>query len=257
MVYRVQESLKEKRAEAIIARRRKRQSFKMIGQALGMSENHAARLARRIAKERGRQVFLSRGGEQLYTFSESARYLRISNSAFCRLYNRVKFPCVWPRKGIRRFVRKTVLEQLREHPLISGCYKCVVCREKIPVRPGRRPKTCRNIACRKKYEAERLEDKEGLIANLSGWTKVAWRSLRKNRPEKNDAWVKLAEAMRISGLTMKQVFRLARFGLISRRPIKKGGVPGLTSYSLYFLSEMRVIRKVMGRLRRRKIFFAP
>lgn len=252
MVYWVPEVLKKKREKEIIRRRRKRQSFSQIGKALKMSDVNVARLAKQIVEERGQEIFQPKDGKELFNFSEAARHLGISVGAFHRLYRAGKVVCKRSCQKGRLFVSKSEIERLLDCPQVSGVYKCPYCQKELPVGTGNQRKTCGKALCKKKHGAAKfaraLKNKKKYVERLKGWKKAAMRAIQKRRPSENEVWIKMAEAARVSGVSVTTIYRLAALRLISMCPMnsprhKKGSL----QYNLYAKSEMELIKRFIKR----------
>lgn len=190
---------------------------------------------------------------RLIPFKEAAKMLGISHFVLADICQAEGTLVVQAKKNTPRYLPKAEIKKLQTHHRVCGKAKCVCCGKELVVEKGKKfSATCSSSHCIRFWRRQRIEDalnnEKKMLSCLRGWQKRLWSALRGNSYYKNGEWVKLARAREISGLTDDVIYRLARLGVISQKPMislrtgKRERRP--KRYSLYSVREMELAREL-------------
>ena len=132
--------------------------------------------------------------------------------------------------------------------------KCVACGKTFVVVPtGISRKTC-SEPCKQRHKRNtvlKYSRRTPAADSLVGWHKHVWARLRSRKPQKNEEWIMPGDAVKVTGLTHRQLYYLKHRRMLrtknSRRMTRWGSpVP------LYAASEIAIVAEVLKAQRRKR-----
>lgn len=233
-------------SKKIISMRKRRETLDDIGKALGgKTKQWAQQIIRDMKALHGEEIFLPAPAEKLYTCAEAALEIPCSWHILRTLCESGEISFMRRGRGKGYLLTQQSIDQLREHPAITGEKTCVVCGETFicpPSYPGTKTcsPTCRDV----RKNAVRLErmNSTPTLDTLLGWRKVVFQQLLHHKTPKCEEWITIREAAVMTGLTQSQIRLLKNRHIVSASPHPSRTWRGLKPLVMLARSEMIIVR---------------